>query len=160
MRHFCKNNWRSLLIANGTGGWTVVSAGASGLSGFGDDYLNGFYSSSDNFDGAGGDDRREMKIAWSALTAGGTIPASFCINGYIVYTCGNTCGGMYASMPAENPAGSLPVNSTPNLVRYFSIGTTTNGAATLHFHATLILISTEDQILLPILVSYRFGILQ
>lgn len=130
---YVKNNWRSLLIANGTGGWTVVSAGASGLSGFGDDYLNGYYSSHDNFNGAGGDDRREMKIAWSALTAGGAIPASFCINGYIAYTCGNTCGGMYASMPAENPAGSLPLNSTPNLVRYFGIGTTTNGAATPPF---------------------------
>ncbi|MBK8846264.1 MAG: T9SS type A sorting domain-containing protein [Bacteroidetes bacterium] len=126
---YFKNNWRALHRANGTGAWTLISAGNGGLSGTADDYADGSYSSNDNGNGAGSDDRRELRVSWANLTGGGGIPPAFNMNGYLAYTCGGACGGMYAQMPQENPSGSYAPGSTPNLVRYFNVGSTTNGAS-------------------------------
>lgn len=125
---YFKNNWRALHRANGSGAWTLISAGNGGLSGTTDDYADGSYSSNDNGNGAGSDDKRELRVSWANLTGGAGIPAGFNINGYIAYTCGGACGGMYAEIPQENPSGSMAPGSTPNLVRYFNVGNTTNGS--------------------------------
>ncbi|MEO8149387.1 MAG: T9SS type A sorting domain-containing protein [Bacteroidia bacterium] len=112
--------------ANGTGGWLGVGFGNNALGSGVNDVSDGFVASGN----ISGEDRREFKIAWAHLKGSAGVPSSFNWFGYCAYNCSNTCGGIYGQVPSANPSGSLPPNSTPDMVRYFTVSTTANGSAT------------------------------
>ena len=77
------------------------------------DYTNGFYSSNQNGNGAGSDDRREFRIAWTDLGLGAR-PTNMNFFGYVQ----NFSSFIYAEVPTANPSGT---NSSPDMVRYFTV---------------------------------------
>lgn len=133
---YCHNGYRELFRRNGSNGWTSLGGGASGIRGDGtSDYsggnTNGRYSSHDNGNGNGTDDRREFGIAWNRLLGpinGGNRPASFNWMGYVSYS-----NGMYAQVPVENFSGSGVASNPNGITRYFTVTSTANGTATNPF---------------------------
>ncbi len=124
---YFKNDYRELRRSNGSGGWSLITSGNGGLGGGSDDYGEGYYCSNNRGNGAGTDDDRELRISWSALTNGGSRPSSFNWLGHIGYT-----NGVYGEVPTENPNGGPPAPSA-DVVRYFTVSSTTNGSSTNPF---------------------------
>lgn len=122
---FFNNTNRAIRTGGGTWSTTVHGDDDSGLqSSTNTDYATNFYASNNNGNGAGDDDRREIRIAWNDLTGGGA-PSQFNWLGYVGYST-----GLYAQAPNENPGGDLSNGATPDMVRYFNVsnfGTPTSG---------------------------------
>lgn len=133
---YVHNGYRELFRRDGANGWTSLGGGNSGIRGDGtSDYTgghaNGQYSSHDNGNGNGTDDRREFAIAWSRLLGtinDGNRPISFNWMGYVAYN-----NGMYAPVPVENYNGNDVIGNPNNITRYFTVSNTANGTSTNPF---------------------------
>ncbi|MFY0482346.1 choice-of-anchor D domain-containing protein [Flavobacterium sp. PLA-1-15] len=132
---YSHNGYREIRRRDGANGWTSLGGGSDGFAGGGtSDYTgnaNGQYASNNNGNGAGSDDRREFKIAWSRLLGSinsGNRPASFNWMGYASYS-----NGMYAQVPFENYNGSAVSSNSNGIKRYFTVSSTANGTSTNPF---------------------------
>jgi hypothetical protein len=131
---YAHNGYREIFRRDAANGWTSIGGQPNAITGSANDYVSnadGQYSSNDNGNGNGGDDRREFRISWSRLQGainGGAKPAAFNWMGYISYT-----NGMYAQVPIENYNGNNVTGNSNGLVRYFTVSNTANGTSTNPF---------------------------
>jgi hypothetical protein len=131
---YAHNGYREIFRRDGANGWTSIGGQPNAITGTANDYVgnaNGQYSSNDNGNGNGGDDRREFRISWSRLQGainGGARPTAFNWMGYISYT-----NGMYAQVPVENYNGNNVIGNSNGIVRYFTVSNTGNGTSTNPF---------------------------
>jgi hypothetical protein len=131
---YAHNGYREIFRRDGANGWTSIGGQPNGITGTANDYVsnaNGQYSSNDNGNGNGGDDRREFRISWLRLQGainGGARPTAFNWMGYLSYN-----NGMYAQVPVENYNGSNVIGNSNGIVRYFTVSNTGNGTSTNPF---------------------------
>jgi glycosidase len=105
---YVKQDYREFRTANGSGGW-------SGSTSF-----FGAYAS-------GPGNVREFSIPWSAITGGGSRPASFNFFGYLT----SPGGYVYGQVPTENPGAFIGTSAT--YTRYYTVLNTANGTSTKPF---------------------------
>jgi glycosidase len=75
----------------------------------------------------GNTNTREVAIPWSAITNGGTIPASFVFFGFLT----SSGGYIYGQAPRDNPGAFVGTNATAT--QYFAVLNTGNGTSTPPF---------------------------
>ena len=131
---YAHSGYREIFRRNGSNGWTSLGSTPHGLNGSLDDYTSnsaGHYSTSDNGNGNGPDDKREFRVSWSRLLGsinGGNRPTAFNWMGYISYS-----NGMYGQVPIENYGGNSVTTNANGIVRYFTVSSTADGASTAPF---------------------------
>lgn len=106
---YVKSSYNEYRRRNGSGGWGSATTAAIPQS-----------SSGSN---------REFRIAWSAITGGGTRPASFNWFGYVVYVT-----GVYGPVPTPNQSGGMSPPATTYNRRYYTIDDTADGTSTKPFN--------------------------
>jgi hypothetical protein len=115
VRVYCTANGEiSISRANGTGGWGPESR------------TNVFASTSGP--------NREMVLNWSALTGGGTIPASFNWFGFASNDQNGGANYRYDLAPKNDDASAYSNGTSPQFPYYYTIINTANGNATQPFN--------------------------